>query len=106
MNVPWEDVKADYARKDAEIEKLKAMNGELEGKLAGIRQDSDDKESAYIANILTMNAELVEALTNLINDIGSKHSIHVENYIGGSTRRALNCAKIVLANSEELNHER
>jgi hypothetical protein len=57
------------------------------------------------ANLVAMNAELVEALTNLINDIGSKHSIHVGNNIGGSTRRALNCAKIVLANSDELNHE-
>ena len=76
MNVKWEDVKEDFARKDAEIESLKVMN-----------------------------AELVKALTNLINDIGSKHSIHIENNIGGSTRRALNCAKIVLANSEELNHE-
>jgi ribosomal protein S13 len=56
--------------------------------------------------LVAMNKELVEALTNLINDIGSKHSIHIENNIGGSTRRALNCAKIVLANSEELNHER
>jgi hypothetical protein len=33
MNVPWEDVKADYARKDAEIEKLKAMNSKLENSL-------------------------------------------------------------------------
>jgi hypothetical protein len=29
MNVKWEDVKEDFARKDSEIEKLKAMNGEL-----------------------------------------------------------------------------
>lgn len=29
MNVKWEDVKADYARKDAEIERLKVMNSEL-----------------------------------------------------------------------------
>ena len=29
MNVKWGDVKADYARKDAEIEALKAMNAEL-----------------------------------------------------------------------------
>jgi hypothetical protein len=29
MNVKWEDVKADFARKDAEIEKLKTMNAEL-----------------------------------------------------------------------------
>jgi hypothetical protein len=29
MNVPWEDVQEDFARKDAEIEKLKTMNAEL-----------------------------------------------------------------------------
>ena len=29
MNVKWEDVKEDYARKDSEIEKLKVMNAEL-----------------------------------------------------------------------------
>ena len=29
MNLKWEDVKEEYARKDAEIEKLKAMNKEL-----------------------------------------------------------------------------
>jgi predicted metal-dependent hydrolase len=67
------------------------------------------KAAAYAIDhhdaLVAMNKELVEALTNLINDIGSKHSIHVGNNIGGSTRRALNCAKIVLANSDELNHE-
>lgn len=46
MNVKWEDVKADYARKDAEIETLKVMNAELvealEGLLWGVDLETTD----------------------------------------------------------------
>jgi hypothetical protein len=47
MNVKWEDVKEDFARKDAEIEKLKAMNAELVEALEeiiGSGQEVDDIE--------------------------------------------------------------
>jgi hypothetical protein len=46
MNVKWEDVKEDYARKDAEIESLKVMNAELaealEGLLWGVDLETTD----------------------------------------------------------------
>jgi hypothetical protein len=39
MNVKWEDVKEDFARKDAEIESLKVMSAELVEALTAIKND-------------------------------------------------------------------
>ena len=63
MNVKWEDVKADYARKDAEIETLKAMNSKLGNSLECVLNAVEIKKPAGQYDALAaMNAELVEAL--------------------------------------------
>ena len=67
MNVKWEDVKEDFARKDAEIEALKAMNSKLENSLERVLNAVEAKKPAVQYDALVaMNAELVEALEGLL----------------------------------------
>ena len=74
MNVKWEDVKEDYARKDAEIESLKAMN-----------------------------SELVEALGVTINIINIEHQERLSTKLCSTREHALGTATIILAKAKELN---
>ena len=48
MNLKREDVKEDFARKDAEIEKLKAMNAELNTALNEVSAMLTDIQDGFI----------------------------------------------------------
>jgi hypothetical protein len=65
MNVKWEDVKEDFARKDAEIESLKVMNAELAEALkllsteyCLISEEECDPINGALAKVLTKAKEL------------------------------------------------
>ena len=63
MNVKWEDVKEDFARKDAEIESLKVMNSKLENSLECVLNAVEAKKPAVQYDpLVAMNTELVKAL--------------------------------------------
>tara|TARA_R110002110_G_scaffold415850_1_gene657982 strand:+ start:18832 stop:19104 length:273 start_codon:yes stop_codon:yes gene_type:complete len=89
MNVKWEDVKADYARKDAEIEKLKVMNSKLENSLERVLNAVQMKKPTVQHDpLVAMNAELVELIGEM--NVGYSADIRADELI----KRA-----------KELNHE-
>ena len=56
MNVKWEDVKEDFARKDAEIKALKAMNSKLLSDANCVRTIKENYEDL---------ADILEPLTGM-----------------------------------------
>ena len=97
----WQAKAAAYAIN--QHDELVAMNAELEGKLANLRQSKDNNESSYIAKILSVNAELVEALERFVRWDEMSLPERIEVGSNGQRDYLRGIAQVTLDKAKELN---